>query len=161
MKIRISYAYTRGTRCLYNALNDRIRNLLLQYDYSKTTDPLQPLASHLVSLLIRDHPKTFDITVVTPGESFRLHKFILSSRSPYFKSKLAQAPDTKIWKPAPTIPPQSFAIASGSLISLARASAVQALNRTWGSSVRVKSPLVNASMQICLIVSVERRLRVL
>ena len=92
-------------------LNDRIRNLLLQYDYSKTTDPLQPLASHLVSLLIRDHPKTFDITVVTPGESFRLHKFILSSRSPYFKSKLAQAPDTKIWKPAPTIPPQSFAIA--------------------------------------------------
>ncbi|KAJ9603494.1 hypothetical protein H2200_012272 [Cladophialophora chaetospira] len=100
-----------GERCLYNALNDRIRNLLLQYDYSKTTDPLQPLASHLVSLLIRDHPKTFDITVATPTESFRLHKFILSSRSPYFKSKLAQAPDTKTWKPAPTIPPQSFAIA--------------------------------------------------
>ncbi|EXJ72260.1 uncharacterized protein A1O5_04764 [Cladophialophora psammophila CBS 110553] len=100
-----------GERCLYNALNDRIRNLLLQYDYSKTTDPLQPLASHLVSLLTRDHPKTHDITVVTPTESFRLHKFILSARSPYFKSKLSQAPDTKLWKPAPTIPPQSFAIA--------------------------------------------------
>ena len=98
-------------RCLYNALNDRIRNLLLQYDYSKTTDPLQPLASHWVSLLTRDHPKTFDITVVTPTESFHLHKFILSARSPYFKSKLAQSPETKIWKPAPTIPPQSFAIA--------------------------------------------------
>ncbi|KIW27280.1 uncharacterized protein PV07_07034 [Cladophialophora immunda] len=100
-----------GERCLYNALNDRIRNLLLQYDYSKSTDPLQPLASHLVSLLSRDQPKTHDITVVTPSESFRLHKFILSARSPYFKSKLSQSPDTKLWKPAPTIPPQSFAIA--------------------------------------------------
>ncbi|KIX98258.1 uncharacterized protein Z520_06338 [Fonsecaea multimorphosa CBS 102226] len=100
-----------GERCLYNALNDRIRNLLLQYDYSKSTDPLQPLASHLVSLLTRDHPKTHDITVVTPSESFRLHKFILSARSPYFQSKLSQSPDTKLWKPAPTIPPQSFAIA--------------------------------------------------
>ncbi|OAL35537.1 hypothetical protein AYO20_05156 [Fonsecaea nubica] len=100
-----------GERCLYNALNDRIRNLLLQYDYSKSTDPLQPLASHLISLLSRDHPKTHDITVVTPTESFRLHKFVLSARSPYFKSKLSQSPDTKLWKPAPTIPPQSFAIA--------------------------------------------------
>ena len=92
-------------------MNDRIRNLLLQYDYSKTTDPLQPLASHLVTLLTRDQPKTNDITVVTPTESFHLHKFILSARSPYFKSKLTQAPDTKIWKPASVIPPQSFAIA--------------------------------------------------
>lgn len=64
-----------------------------------------------MSLLTRDHPKTYDITVVTPSESFRLHKFILSARSPYFKSKLAQAPETKVWKPAPTIPPQSFGIA--------------------------------------------------
>ncbi|KIW70943.1 hypothetical protein PV04_03171 [Phialophora macrospora] len=100
-----------GERCLYNALNDRIRNLLLQYDYSKTTDPLQPLASHLVSLLTREHPKTYDITVITTSESFHLHKFILSARSPYFRTKLAQAPETKVWKPAPTIPPQSLAIA--------------------------------------------------
>ncbi|KAI1614086.1 hypothetical protein EDD37DRAFT_634831 [Exophiala viscosa] len=100
-----------GERCLYNALNDRIRNLLLSYDYSKSTDPLQPLASHLTSLLTREHPKTSDITVVTPTESFRLHKFILSARSPYFKSKLASAPDTPSWKLPPTIPPQSFGIA--------------------------------------------------
>ncbi|KIV77730.1 hypothetical protein PV11_09512 [Exophiala sideris] len=100
-----------GERCLYNALNDRIRNLLLSYDYSKSTDPLQPLASHLISLLTREHPKTSDITVVTPTESFRLHKFILSARSPYFKSKLASAPDTPFWKLPQTIPPQSFGIA--------------------------------------------------
>lgn len=40
-----------GQRCLYNALNDRIRNLLLSYDYSKSTDPLQPFAAHITSLL--------------------------------------------------------------------------------------------------------------
>ncbi|KAH0846425.1 BTB/POZ domain containing protein [Fonsecaea pedrosoi] len=79
-----------------------------QYDY---TPLILPLASHLTSLLSREHPKTHDITVVTPSESFRLHKFVLSARSPYFKSKLSQSPDTKLWKPAPTIPPQSFAIA--------------------------------------------------
>lgn len=71
---------------------------------------MQPLASHLISLLTREHPKTTDITVITPTESFHLHKFILSSRSPYFRSKLASAPDTTSWKLPPTIPPQSFQI---------------------------------------------------
>lgn len=98
-------------RCLYNALNDRIRNLLLSYDYSKSTDPLQPLASHLTSLLSRQHPKTYDIEVITPTETFRLHKYILSARSPYFQKKLAAAPDTTSWKLPSTIPPASFGIA--------------------------------------------------
>jgi len=99
-----------GERCLYNALNDRIRNLLLQYDYSKSTDPLQPLAAHLVSLLAREQPKTSDITVTTATEAFNLHKFVLSARSPYFGNKLAAAPDTVTWKLPQTIPPQSFDI---------------------------------------------------
>ena len=73
-----------GERCLYNALNDRIRNLLLQYDYSKSTDPLQPLAAHITSLLFRDTPKTGDITIHTSDATFELHKFVLSARSPYF-----------------------------------------------------------------------------
>ncbi len=98
-------------RCLYNALNDRIRNLLLQYDYSKSTDPLQPLASHITSLITRDHPQTSDITVTTAGESFYLHKFVLSSRSPYFRRKLSAAPDTTSWKLPPAIPPQAFEVA--------------------------------------------------
>jgi len=100
-----------GERCLYNALNDRIRNLLLSYDYSKSTDPLQPLASHLMSLLTREQPKTSDLTVATSTETFNLHKFVLSARSPYFRSKLSSAPDTTTWKLPPTIPPQSFGIA--------------------------------------------------
>lgn len=99
------------SRCLYNALNDRIRNLLLSYDYSKSSDPLQPLAFHLTSLLTRGLPETADITVATSGDSFRLHKFVLSARSPYFSKKLEGAPETISWKLPSTIPPQAFGIA--------------------------------------------------
>lgn len=100
-----------GERCLYNALNDRIRNLLLSYDYSKSTDPLQPFASHITSLLTREHPQTSDILVTGAGETFHLHKFILSARSPYFSKKLSAAPDITSWKLPPAIPPQAFGIA--------------------------------------------------
>ena len=100
-----------GERCLYNALTDRIRNLLLSYDYSKSTDPLQPLASHVTSLLVKDQPRTSDITVTSSDITFSLHKFILAARSPYFEKKLSHAPDTISWKLPVAIPPQSFAIA--------------------------------------------------
>lgn len=97
-----------GERCLYNALNDRIRNLLLSYDYSKSTDPLQPLAAHITSLLTRDSPQTADITLHTSDMSFQLHKFVLSARSPYFQKKLREKPETKSWKLAPKIATDSF-----------------------------------------------------
>ncbi|PGH07472.1 hypothetical protein GX51_01773 [Blastomyces parvus] len=99
-----------GERCLYNALNDRIRNLLLEYDYSKSTDPLQPFAAHLASLLSRDHPETTDIVVTALGESFRLHKFILSARSPSSSNKLLFAPNAKLWKLPSIIPPEAFSV---------------------------------------------------
>ena len=100
-----------GERCLYNALNDKIRNLLLAYDYSKSMNPLQQFASHIASLLTRDHPKTSDILVVSANRSFDLHKFILSARSPYFQKKLRHAPNTTFWRLPPTIPPQAFEVA--------------------------------------------------
>jgi len=100
-----------GERCLYNALNNRIRNLLLEYDYSKSTDPLQPLASHITSLLTRHTPRTSDICLTASSEQWNLHKFVLSARSPYFSKKLASAPETTIWKLANTIPPEAFQIA--------------------------------------------------
>ncbi|KAK5954405.1 hypothetical protein OHC33_004127 [Knufia fluminis] len=102
-----------GERCLYNALNDKIRNLLLSYDYSKSTDPLQPLASHLTSLLYRTQPRTSDIVVSssTESDSFNLHKFVLAARSPYFKKKLDAAPETLAWKLPTSIPGPSFGIA--------------------------------------------------
>lgn len=100
-----------GERCLYNALNNKIRNLLLQYDYSKSTDPLQPLASHITALLTRTHPKTSDISLISSTESFNLHKFVLSARSPYFQKKLSVAPETVTWKLASTIPTEAFHVA--------------------------------------------------
>ena len=92
-------------------MNDRIRNLLLSYEYKKSTDPLQPFASHITSLLTRDHPQTSDILVTGAGETFHLHKFVLSARSPYFSNKLSIAPDTTSWKLPPAILPQAFGIA--------------------------------------------------
>ncbi|KAF2465907.1 uncharacterized protein BDR25DRAFT_328321 [Lindgomyces ingoldianus] len=100
-----------GERCLYNALNDRIRNLLLSYDYAKSTNPLQPLAAHLTSLLSRPSPKTSDITLVTYDQSFHLHKFVLAARSPYFAKKLAAAPDTTSWKLSQLVPAESLGVA--------------------------------------------------
>ena len=92
-------------------MNNRIRNLLLQYDYSKSSDPLQPLASHITSLLTRNTPKTSDICLTASSEQWNLHKFILSARSPYFSKKLAAAPETIIWKLANTVPPEAFQVA--------------------------------------------------
>ncbi len=45
------------------------------------------------------------------GETFHLHKLILSARSPYFSKKLENAPDTTSWRLPPAIPPQAFGIA--------------------------------------------------
>ncbi|KAF2741125.1 hypothetical protein EJ04DRAFT_548072 [Polyplosphaeria fusca] len=100
-----------GERCLYNALNDRIRNLLLSYDYSKSSSPLQPLAAHITSLLTRPTPKTSDITLATYDQDFNLHKFILTARSPYFAKKLAAAPDISSFKLPHSVPAQSLAVA--------------------------------------------------
>ncbi|KAL4962499.1 ankyrin repeat and BTB/POZ domain protein [Aspergillus stella-maris] len=100
-----------GERCLYNALNDRIRNLLLEYDYSKSTDPLQPLAAHTASLLVRDQPKTSDIEVAAGDETLYLHKFMLAARSPYFREKLRTSPETTTWKLPESVPPQAFGTA--------------------------------------------------
>jgi len=100
-----------GERCLYNALNDRIRNLLLAYDYSKSTDPLQPFASHLYSLLGRTDPSTADITIVAGDRLFALHKFILAARSPFFRRKLQEKPDTVSWNLPANISVPSFEVA--------------------------------------------------
>lgn len=43
-------------------------------------------------------------------ESFDLHKFLLSSRSPYFQKKLAAAPETATWKLATAIPVEAFQV---------------------------------------------------
>ncbi|KAI1501999.1 BTB/POZ domain-containing protein [Biscogniauxia marginata] len=99
-----------GERCIYNALNNKIRNLLLQYDYSKSTDPLQPWAAHVSSLMSRAVPKTSDITLLESSEAFELHKFILSARSPYFQQKFTEAPETATWRLPHSKPIEAFRV---------------------------------------------------
>ncbi|TLD22161.1 hypothetical protein PspLS_08155 [Pyricularia sp. CBS 133598] len=105
-----------GERCIYNALNDKIRKLLIQYDYSKSIDPLQPWSSYISSLLTMDRPKTTNISLVRDvsqdcdAAHFELHKFLLAARSPYFGKKLLAMPDIKSWKLAPAIPIESYRI---------------------------------------------------
>ncbi|UKZ82451.1 hypothetical protein TrVFT333_010240 [Trichoderma virens FT-333] len=100
-----------GERCIYNALNDRIRNLLLQYDFSKSSDPYVYWSSHISTLLGRPAPQTTDISLDAETKSFNLHKFLLASRTPYFRRKLQAAPETASWKVSSTIPVEAFQIA--------------------------------------------------
>ncbi|KAK3186119.1 hypothetical protein K4F52_005109 [Lecanicillium sp. MT-2017a] len=99
-----------GERCIYNALNDRIRNLLLQYDFSKSSDPYVYWSSHITGLMTRAAPKTSDITLTSDNRSFDLHKFILAARTPYFRSKLEAQPETDTWKLASAIPDAAFQV---------------------------------------------------
>ncbi|KAL2212762.1 hypothetical protein CC79DRAFT_1286342 [Sarocladium strictum] len=99
-----------GERCIYNALNDRIRNLLLQYDFSKSSDPYVYWSTHISTLLNRSQPATADITLQAGNRSFQLHKFLLSSRTPYFGKKLEAQPDTTTWKLSSAIPVEAFQI---------------------------------------------------
>ncbi|KAJ5729739.1 uncharacterized protein N7483_004247 [Penicillium malachiteum] len=75
---------------------------------ASSTDPLQPLASHIASLLTREIPVTTDIVVTSSDESVHLHKFILAARSPYFHRKLATSPESTAWKLPSNIAPAAF-----------------------------------------------------
>jgi hypothetical protein len=72
---------------------------------------LQPLASHIASLINQHTPETSDITLTTGLESFKLHKFVLSARSPYFQRKFSSVAETTTWKLPSTIPAEAFYIA--------------------------------------------------
>ncbi|KAG5980993.1 hypothetical protein E4U55_003411 [Claviceps digitariae] len=100
-----------GERCIYNALNNRIRNLLLQYDFSKTSDPLVYWSSHISSLLTRTTPRTSDITLMSGSRSFPLHKFLLASRTQLFRETLRTQPGMSSWKFDGTVPVEAIHIA--------------------------------------------------
>ncbi|KAL6451549.1 hypothetical protein SBY92_002892 [Candida maltosa Xu316] len=68
-----------GARCIYGALTDKIRDLLVSFDISKAVDSTQPFAGHIASLL---NPL---LNTMTNDIVF---KFLLVARSPYFKQKL-------------------------------------------------------------------------
>ncbi|KAK6500542.1 hypothetical protein TWF506_003317 [Arthrobotrys conoides] len=87
-----------GERAVYSALNDRIRNLLLRYDYSVSVDNKQPYATLLSSLLSKEvgcasltgiyRPRPDGDISLHPhngGEEIVAHAFVLVARSKYFR----------------------------------------------------------------------------
>lgn len=55
-------------------------------------------------------PKTSDITLTSGSDELHLHKFLLSSRTPYFRKKLADAPETPTWKLSHSVPVEAFQV---------------------------------------------------
>ncbi|KAH3682683.1 hypothetical protein WICPIJ_006346 [Wickerhamomyces pijperi] len=89
-----------GVRCIYGALTDRIRKMLLSYDMSKAVDANLPFAIHFRGLVTELNGVTqdFAIRVGQQGDKLvsdqqqnsivRCHRFILSARCPVFLEKL-------------------------------------------------------------------------
>lgn len=74
-----------GARCIYGALTDAIRDMLLSYDISKAFDTNQPFATHISSLLKEDELDTNDLLLGCKDDvEFSTHKFMLIARSPVF-----------------------------------------------------------------------------
>ncbi|KAK9245964.1 hypothetical protein V1506DRAFT_458030, partial [Lipomyces tetrasporus] len=115
-----------GERCLYGALTDNIRSLLLKFDISKAVDAIQPFAAHIASLLSKIEPSTTDIIFSSstkppsttsvgsaPAESrqFHMHRFILTARSTYFRENLAgRWRSKKLVKLSSSMDPRAFDI---------------------------------------------------
>lgn len=87
-----------GERCIYGALNDTIRDILLSFDISKKVDVSQPFASHISSFLNpinrmvqKDIGFKFDHVNGASNRDLRLmglNRFLLAARSDYFKDKV-------------------------------------------------------------------------
>ena len=87
-----------GERCLYGALTSEIRELLLDYNFTKRIDETQPFAAAL-SFLYNDpenHHPDIIFRVFVPSsegiddyEDFYAHRFILSARSSWFRTNFS------------------------------------------------------------------------
>ncbi|RLV92501.1 Ankyrin repeat-containing protein [Spathaspora sp. JA1] len=78
-----------GARCIYGALTDQIRDLLVSFDISKAVDSTQPFAAHIASLLNPVVTNTRDVVFqFRSGQWFKLHRFLLAARCGIFREKL-------------------------------------------------------------------------
>ncbi|EFY87311.1 ankyrin repeat and BTB/POZ domain-containing protein 1 [Metarhizium acridum CQMa 102] len=83
---------------------------LIIYDFSKSSDPYVYWSTHISGLLNRSTPTTSDISLTSDSHTFNLHKFLLASRTPYFRKKLEAQPETPSWNLANTIPVEAIQI---------------------------------------------------
>lgn len=78
-----------GARCIYGALNDEIRDILISFDISKK-DAVQPFASHLISLLNPLNELRFNDIVLSSDTEYYLNRFVLALRNGLFRKHLAK-----------------------------------------------------------------------
>lgn len=83
-----------GARCIYGALTDSIRDILLRHDISKAVDINQPFTMHIASLIKDTHLDSHDICLgCSEAKQLRqpplhLHRFVLSARSLNLRRRL-------------------------------------------------------------------------
>ncbi|KAI7887082.1 POZ domain-containing protein [Lichtheimia hyalospora FSU 10163] len=79
-----------GERCLYGALNDKIRRLLRSYKFSKAINENQPYLQFLTDLHDEHpyHDLTFIISDLFDDSEFPVQRFVMAARSQYFREQL-------------------------------------------------------------------------
>ncbi|CDS05641.1 hypothetical protein LRAMOSA08169 [Lichtheimia ramosa] len=79
-----------GERCLYGALNDKIRRLLRSYKFSKAINENQPYLQFLTDLHDEHpyHDLTFVISDPYNDTEFPVQRFVMAARSAYFREQL-------------------------------------------------------------------------
>lgn len=110
-----------GARCIYGALNDEIRTLLLSYDITKKVDDNQPFLAHVSRLLAPAFSPLAarDLAIVFASDRgpkvFLVNRFLLAARSPYFQDKLVSG---GLWlkKSVVIMPETSDAASFGAII---------------------------------------------
>ncbi|EGV64055.1 hypothetical protein PSN45_003852 [Yamadazyma tenuis] len=71
-----------GERCIYGALNYKIRDLLLSYDFSKKVDINQPFASHITGIFTNNKFINKDLVIRCADKTYFVNRFLLAARSP-------------------------------------------------------------------------------
>lgn len=77
-----------GERCIYGALNDKIRDLLLSYDLSKKIDINQPFAMHISFILTPINELITKDLIINDQEPVFVNRFLLGIRSSKLKHLL-------------------------------------------------------------------------
>lgn len=82
-----------GARCIYGALTDEIKTLLLSYDITKTVDDKQPFLAHMAQLVTPAYAllAARDVALRADGAVFVVNRFLLAARSRYFAELMAGA----------------------------------------------------------------------
>ncbi|KAI9318040.1 BTB/POZ protein [Dichotomocladium elegans] len=135
-----------GERCLYGALNDRIRKLLRSYKFSKAINENQPYLQFLTDLYTKHHYSDLTFVIRRPlaadedggqDEEFRVQRYVMAARSKYFREQLS-----KRWRDQPIV-----RLSSKHVDAAAFSSVLKYLYT--GQLVNIKKPVLENMVFVC------------